>query len=137
MVLIGKRLEELEKPKAAERKGGRPAKEETAGKKPAVSEGDVRDKVGAAIGVSGSTYEKAKQVVEQGAQSLVTTVHVGPSTFDSHYSRPPMFAVTPSDNMFDFGCEIGINFTDVENAHPPTIAMLGLALRGSRIAHLV
>ena len=63
MVEIGRMIEELEKPKAAERKGGRPRKE-TSGKLPAVSGGDTRDKVAKALGVSGKTYEKAKKVVE-------------------------------------------------------------------------
>ncbi|WP_149113665.1 hypothetical protein [Limnoglobus roseus] len=74
---MGKRLEALEKPKAEERKGKR-TNLEPAGKFPAgSSDGEVRDKVGAALGVSGKTYEKAKLVVEQGVQSLVKAVDAG------------------------------------------------------------
>ena len=62
IVEIGRAIEALEKPKAKERQkagGGGTG----SGKLPQpVSR--VRDKVGAALGVSGKTYEKAKQVVE-------------------------------------------------------------------------
>lgn len=63
---LGAKLETLEKPKAKERKGGRPSKQKTGGNFPPVSEesGKTRDKVGAALGMSGKTYEKLKQVSE-------------------------------------------------------------------------
>jgi hypothetical protein len=61
-VAIGRRLEELERPKAAARTGGRPSKE-TGGNLPPVSGGKVRDIVAPAVGLSGKTYERAKDVV--------------------------------------------------------------------------
>lgn len=66
IVAAGRMIEEMEKERAKERVGGRPKKgAETSGKLPEVSEtGQTRDKVGAAFGISGKTYEKAKQVVE-------------------------------------------------------------------------
>lgn len=60
-VAMGKKLEELERPKAAERKGGRPPKHKTSEKFTEVSEkGETREKVGAAIGMSGPTYSRAR-----------------------------------------------------------------------------
>lgn len=62
LVALGRRLEAIEKPKAKERQkagGGKPG----SGKLPE-PEPPTRDKVGEAVGVSGRTYEKAKQVVE-------------------------------------------------------------------------
>jgi len=57
-------IEEREREKAAQRKGGRPPK--TAGQKPTVTaDTRTRDAVGDAVGMSGKVYEKAKQVVEQ------------------------------------------------------------------------
>jgi ParB/RepB/Spo0J family partition protein len=69
MVEIGRRLEALEKPKAKERqaKAGPQSgkgKKTGSGKLPEPVAGDTRDKVAAALGVSGKTYEKAKQVAE-------------------------------------------------------------------------
>ncbi len=59
-VAIGRRLEKLERPRARERMlAGNPP-----GKLPEGSKGDTRDKVGAAVGMSGRTHEKAKAVVE-------------------------------------------------------------------------
>lgn len=61
-VALGRALETLEAPAAAERVGGRPPK--TAGTVPAVSvNGRVRDVVGDAVGWSGHTYQRAKAVV--------------------------------------------------------------------------
>ena len=64
-VEIGKAIEEMERPKAAERRRehggtspGKPA-DNTSGNLPEVS-GDTRDKVAEALGMSGKTYEKAK-----------------------------------------------------------------------------
>ena len=55
---MGRRLEELERPKAEEReKAGRPS-----GNLPEGGKGDTRDIVGEALGVSGKTYEKAKAI---------------------------------------------------------------------------
>ena len=84
-VALGKKLEELERPKAAERKregqsrGGKTTKQ-VAGKLPPTKEtknkkgagklpapknkGETRDKVAQAVGMSGRTYDKSKQVVE-------------------------------------------------------------------------
>ena len=56
----GGRLESLQKPKAKARKGART--DTPAGKLPAGSAGDTRDKVASALGISGKTYEKAKAV---------------------------------------------------------------------------
>lgn len=67
-VELGKRLELLEKPKAKERQGTRTDIEEHSGKLPESSKGDTRDKVAAAVGMSGKTYEKAKAVVEAAAK---------------------------------------------------------------------
>lgn len=65
MVEIGERLEAIERPKARERKSsGTNQHTEGSGKFPEGSRGDTRDKVAAAQGVSGKTYEKAKKVVE-------------------------------------------------------------------------
>ncbi len=68
-VAIGEALEELEKPKAKGRQrahgGTAPGKpKNTAGKMPEVSAGRTRDKVADAVGMSGRTYQKAKEVVE-------------------------------------------------------------------------
>ena len=69
MVELGRRLEALEKPKAAERKAATQAKpgegKTGAGNLPAPeNSGETREKVGEALGVSGSTYAHAKEVVE-------------------------------------------------------------------------
>lgn len=58
MVALGRRLEELEKPKAKERmsEGAKVGKVSTPSK--------ARDAVGKALGVSGRTYEKAKAVID-------------------------------------------------------------------------
>jgi ParB-like chromosome segregation protein Spo0J len=70
MVTLGKSIEDIEKPDAAKRR------EETQAKKgeqvgsgggklpPPKNKGKTRDKVGKALGVSGKTYEKAKQVTD-------------------------------------------------------------------------
>jgi ParB family chromosome partitioning protein len=85
-VAIGRALEELERPKAARRKAAGRAKRKAAGRvrrrkrsqqpgasgsgklpEPAVlpeDKGQTRDKVAAAVGLSGKTYEKAKAVVK-------------------------------------------------------------------------
>lgn len=58
-VELGRRLEELERPAAEERKGARTdlqPHENSSG-------GSTRDKVGAAVGMSGVTYQRAKAVV--------------------------------------------------------------------------
>jgi len=64
-VAIGEALEEMERPKAQARlTAGVNQHTEPSGKLPEGSRGDTRDKVAAAVGMSGKTYEKAKQVVE-------------------------------------------------------------------------
>jgi ParB family chromosome partitioning protein len=69
-VAMGERLESFIKPEAAERKSGaireRDSKgrsKSTGGKLPPVVKGKTRDQVGAAVGMSGKTYEKAKAVI--------------------------------------------------------------------------
>jgi ParB family chromosome partitioning protein len=58
-------LEALEKEKARQRQtAGVNQHTEASGKLPEGSRGQTRDKVGAALGMSGRTYEKAKAVVE-------------------------------------------------------------------------
>lgn len=64
MVELGKRIEELERPKAKERHGARNDLPQHRGNFPQGSEGKTRDKVAAALGVSGKAYEKANKVVE-------------------------------------------------------------------------
>lgn len=65
LVEFGRRIEELERPKSRDRElAGHNQHTEPSGKFPQGSTGRVRDKVGEAVGVSGRTYEKAKQVVE-------------------------------------------------------------------------
>jgi ParB family chromosome partitioning protein len=68
-VAIGTELEKLEGPKAKERQatstGGNERKPKPgSGKLPEAGKGRTRDKVAAAVGMSGRTYEKAKAVVE-------------------------------------------------------------------------
>jgi hypothetical protein len=70
-VALGVKLETIEAPKAQDRREatqGRPPK--TGGNLPPVTEAQpkTRDVVGAAVGVSGKTYEKAKAVVCVGAK---------------------------------------------------------------------
>ena len=64
-VEIGRALEELERPKAKERQKlseGRGQKR--SGNLPDLNQGDTRDKVGKAVGMSGATYQRAKAVVK-------------------------------------------------------------------------
>lgn len=69
MAELGRRLEALEKPKAEARKGQR-TDLQPEGKFPSGSTGKTADKVGAALGVSGKTYEAAKAVVENGVPAV-------------------------------------------------------------------
>jgi len=64
-VAMGESIEKfIEKPAAEKReKSGTNQYTEPSGKLPEGSKGDSRDKVGAAVGMSGKTYEKAKAVV--------------------------------------------------------------------------
>lgn len=68
LVALGKRLEDLLRPEAEARKAAtlkQNAGEGRSGKLPErESAGDTRDKVAAALNVSGKTYEKAKAVVD-------------------------------------------------------------------------
>jgi ParB family chromosome partitioning protein len=70
MAALGMRLEKIEKRKDAERlpevrrKAGLKRQGQLDGESPSSSKGPVRDRVGSVLGVSGSVYEKAKQVVE-------------------------------------------------------------------------
>lgn len=71
-VALGKELEKLEKPKAEERRrstqNNDAAREACGGNLPQQETGKTRDKVAAAVGMSGKTYEKAKAVVEAAAK---------------------------------------------------------------------
>ena len=89
MVEIGKRLESLERPKAAERKAAsQPKKGVKVGQQgegnfpPPSNKGKTVDKVGAALGISGKTYEKAKRVVEA-AESQPDTFGDLPAKMDA------------------------------------------------------
>ena len=71
LVAIGQRLEEMEKPKAAERQkasqsktGEKAAAQGGAKLAPPCEKSKTRDKVAEALGVSGETYRKMKEVVE-------------------------------------------------------------------------
>jgi hypothetical protein len=70
VVEAGRRIEELEKPEAARRQAASQAKKGVkvgvqggGNLPPPENKGKTRDKVGEALGVSGSTYDRAKQVV--------------------------------------------------------------------------
>jgi hypothetical protein len=73
-VALAKKIEKHEKPKAAKRKAqakgkkrGKKAEPISSGKLPEETAGDSRDKVAEAVGMSGSTYEHARAVVEAAA----------------------------------------------------------------------
>lgn len=74
-VAIGKALEELERPEAKKRQaaaGPRAGKGKKSGSvnfSEPVEKGDTRDKVAAAVGMSGPTYEAAKQIVDAAEES--------------------------------------------------------------------
>lgn len=76
LVSLGKAIEEIERPKATERKKSG-AKAEPSGTGSGRSTGETRDAVGEAIGVSGRHYEQAKKVVEQGTPELVKAMDAG------------------------------------------------------------
>jgi N6-adenosine-specific RNA methylase IME4 len=68
-VAMGEMIAEIERPAAKERQRrspGRPAngQPKTSGKLPDVSKGDARDRIAAAVGMSGKTYERAKKVID-------------------------------------------------------------------------
>jgi ParB-like chromosome segregation protein Spo0J len=73
-VAMGERLWAMEKPKAEERQAiagpseGKGKKKSGSGKLPEAVKSDTRDIVGAAVGMSGKTYEKARTVVEAAAK---------------------------------------------------------------------
>lgn len=73
-VALGRDLEKLERPEAKERQkkhgGTAPGRKNTSGKFPEVS-GQTRDKVGAAVGINGKTYSKAKFVATKAEQDPV------------------------------------------------------------------
>lgn len=77
MVEMGRRLEELEKPKAEERKGQRTDLEPSGNFPPSSDGGKTRDIVGEALGVSGKTYEAAKTIAEHGSEALKEAVDAG------------------------------------------------------------
>jgi ParB family chromosome partitioning protein len=76
LVSLGKALEEIERPKATERKKSG-EKAEPSGTGSGRSTGDTRDVVGEALGVSGKHYEQAKKVVDQGEPELVVAMDRG------------------------------------------------------------
>lgn len=80
-VAKAKQIEAIEREAAKQRAGGRPSK--TGGNLPPVSEGKTRDKVAAAVGMSGRTYEKAKQVVATGTPELVQALDDGRASVDA------------------------------------------------------
>src|SRR5438128_513184 len=65
-VALGKDLEKLERDEARKRQklGPKPSGNYPEGKK-ASDRGQTRDKVGASVGMNGTTYEKAKFVVDK------------------------------------------------------------------------
>ena len=63
-VAMGRDIEEEERIEAKKRQGTRTDLEHS-GNLPECSRGDTRDKVGEAVGLSGSTYEAAKSIVEK------------------------------------------------------------------------
>jgi hypothetical protein len=69
-VAWGRRLEALERPRAAERRRATHAKPGTqvgSGKLPApIAKGETREIVGKIVGMSGSTYQRAKAMVNAG-----------------------------------------------------------------------
>lgn len=70
----GKKLEELERPKAKERERARKGEQagaDKSGNLPPLDTGKTRDKVGEAVGMSGRTYEKAKAVVKSGDEDVI------------------------------------------------------------------
>lgn len=69
-VSIGMVLEELERPKAKERQGraSHPRSEKISER---TRKGNTRDIVGAAVGMSGATYERARAVVKSGDESVI------------------------------------------------------------------
>lgn len=76
-VALGKKLEALERPKAAERMRSSTKNDEKTGrftgsdKLSEPDKGQVREKVGAAVGMSGAQYGRAKTAVERGIPELV------------------------------------------------------------------
>ena len=126
MFAMGAKLEALEKPKAAERKadhgGTAPGKTaNTSGNFPEVSKGETRDKVAAALGVSGRTYDKIKTVVEAAAKPDATpeiieaakkmeetgkvdpayrvAVHVAHNSGENEWYTPPEFLEAARSTM--------------------------------------
>lgn len=82
---MGRRLEELERPKAEERKspGTNQHTKEVGGNFPPTSEGKTRDIVGEALGVSGKTYEKAKAIAETAIDPLKAMVDTEQVSIDA------------------------------------------------------
>ena len=73
---MGEALEEWERKEAKKRQrehaGTAPGRaKNSSGTVPEVSKGQARDKVGAALGMAGTTYEMAKAVVQEGDAELV------------------------------------------------------------------
>lgn len=73
---LGKELEEIESASAKKRmkSGGKPG---PSGNFPEGIQGETKDKVGAALGMSGKTYEKVKGIVEKAIPKLVEAVDAG------------------------------------------------------------
>lgn len=88
-VAKGRQIEELERRRARQRQAqagpsrGRGAKASGSGNLPEAEHGDTRDKVAAAVGMSGRTYEKARKVVETATAELVRAMDDGTASVDA------------------------------------------------------
>lgn len=81
---MGRRLEELERPKAEERKRAvQFGSEDGEGNFPSPSAGQTRDIVGEALGVSGKTYEKAKAIADTAIDPLKAMVDTEQVSIDA------------------------------------------------------
>lgn len=85
-VRVGKRLEELERPKAKEREQAGKSSDGTAGgrgkRKPSSNldegfGGRTDEKVGSALGISKDSYRRAKDVIEKAAPELIAAMDAG------------------------------------------------------------
>ena len=70
-VSLGMALEELERPRAKERQGTRNDLVKHSDNVPECSLPPVREQVGAAVGMSGTTYQRAKAVIEAAADEAL------------------------------------------------------------------
>lgn len=88
-VAKARQIEHLERERARRRQAeagpptGRGAKRTACGNLPQAVKGKTRDKVAAAVGMSGRTYEKAKKVVETGTPELIQAMDEGTASVDA------------------------------------------------------